>query len=75
MLAALGQVEMEAHCSAHRLWQCLLQSGEPAIGDTGADCLHEAQWNQLRGQVWGGSSGDLPKASKVLKESFTLSTF
>lgn len=50
------------------------------MGDTGAG-LHEAPRNSggkmsgSAGQVWEGSSGDLNKASKVLKESLTLSTF
>lgn len=81
MLAALGQVEMEAHWRAHRLWAVSAPEQRACHGCTAADRLHEAQWNQRwedewsSGQVWEGSSGDLHKASNVLKESLTLSTF
>lgn len=50
----------------------VLSSGA-AMGRTGADHLREPKWSRWRedetslGQVWGGSSGDLHKASKVLK--------
>lgn len=60
---------------------CSRVESQPWAGSTSADGLREPQWNQWRederslGQVWGGSSGDLHKVSKVLKESLTLSPF